>query len=183
MTALRQPANVTPLAVTIGDYLAQLSVSLRPQSVLSYRSDLQLFAAFIAERYPDVIGAGDLQRSHVEAFKAHLAASPGAKAPRLATATIRRRLSTLRMFFERIAEWGWADAPSRTLLFAGDLPKRDEALPKFLDDAAFAAFMRAARNEPRPLLRLAIELLGRTGMRVGELCELAAAAVVPIGAT
>src|SRR5436305_4880012 len=68
-------------------------------------------------------------------------------------------------------------------MFAGDLPKRDEALPKFLDDAAFAAFMRAARNESRLLLRVAIELLGRTGMRVGELCELEVDAAVLIGET
>jgi integrase len=125
----------------------------------------------------------DNLRRHVESFKRHMATAQSTTGRRLSTATVRRRLSTLRMFLERITEWGWEDAPSRALIFAGDLPKRDEALPKFLDDATFAAFMRAARNEPRPLLRLAIELLGRTGMRVGELCGLEVDAMVKIGDT
>jgi hypothetical protein len=43
--------------------------------------------------------------------------------------------------------------------------------------------MRAARAEPRPLTRLVVELLARTGMRVGELCALEADAVVIIGST
>jgi site-specific recombinase XerD len=183
MTAIPRAAASSSLSETIEDYLGQLSVSLRPQSVVSFSSDLRLFASFLAQHHPEVRGAADLKRRHVEAFKTYLAASPGTKGPRLAPATIRRRLSTLRMFLERIMEWGWDDAPSRTLIFAGDLPKRDEALPRFLDDASFAAFMRAARNEPRPLLRLAIELLGRTGMRVGELCGLETDATVKIGET
>jgi hypothetical protein len=51
-----------------------------------------------------------------------------------------------------------------------------------LDDAAAAAFMRAA-STARPLERLVIEMLARTGLRVGELCSLEADAVVRIGAT
>lgn len=183
MTALAQTASSASLSETLEGYLGQLSLSLRPQSVVSFRSDLRLFAAFVAQQHPEVKGARDLERRHIESFKMHQATSPGHKGRTLAPATIRRRLSTLRMFLERIMEWGWDDAPSRALIFAGDLPKRDEALPKFLDDATFAAFMRAARNEPRPLLRLAIELLGRTGMRVGELCGLEADAMVKIGET
>jgi integrase len=112
-----------------------------------------------------------------------MATAGGPKGHRLSVATVRRRMLTLRMFLERLMEWGWDEAPSRSLIFTGDLPKRDEALPKFLDDARFAAFMRAARSESRPLLRLAIELLGRTGMRVGELCDLEADATVKIGDT
>lgn len=42
--------------------------------------------------------------------------------------------------------------------------------------------MRAAANAPQ-LDRLVIEVLARTGLRVGELCALEANAVVRIGAT
>jgi hypothetical protein len=41
--------------------------------------------------------------------------------------------------------------------------------------------MRATHADPDPLRRLVIELLARTGMRVGELCALAHDAVVRIG--
>jgi integrase len=135
-----------------------------------------------------VVSATDLRRRHVEGYKSWLAAQPARKATSgrkttAAPATVRQRLTMLRMFFERIIEWDWDDSPPRQLVFAGDIPKRDEALPKFLDDPTFAAFMRAARAETRPLTRLVVELLARTGMRVGELCTLEADAVVIIGST
>ena len=87
----------------------------------------------------------------------------------------------LRMFFVRIVEWGWDDAPVRVPIFFGDVPKRDEPLPRFLDDATYTRFMRALATEPRLHRRVAIELLARTGMRVGELCDLEADAVTVIG--
>ncbi|HEU4543014.1 MAG TPA: hypothetical protein VFR23_17925 [Jiangellaceae bacterium] len=55
------------------------------------------------------------------------------------------RLGTLRMFFVRIDEWGWPDAPARGPMFPGDLPKIDHPLPKALDDAAAARLLRARR--------------------------------------
>ena len=163
MTALAHAKPAPSLSETIEGYLGQLSLSLRPQSVASFGSDLKMFVVFLTANHPEVQAAGDLERRHIESFKSHMATATGTKGHRLATATVRRRLSTLRMFLERIMEWGWDDAPSRALIFAGDLPKCDEALPKFLDDARFAAFMRAARSEARPLLRLAIELLAARG--------------------
>lgn len=170
------------LADTIDAYLEQISVSLRPSSVDSAAGVLKRFARFLADFDPSAVSAVDLRRRHVEGYKTWLAAQPGHKGT-AAPATIRQRLTTLRMFFERLIEWGWDDSPPRQLVFGGDIPKRDEALPRFLDDATFAAFMRAARNEKRPLTRLVVELLARTGMRVGELCRLEADAVVVIGST
>jgi hypothetical protein len=58
-----------------------------------------------------------------------------------------------------------------------DLPRCDDPLPKALDDASAARFMVALSAEPDPLRRLCVELLARTGMRVGELCALEADAV------
>ncbi len=94
--------------------------------------------------------------------------------------TVRMRLGMLRLFFERIIEWGWDDAPARCPVFEADLPKVDDPLPKFLDDASAARFMRAAA-QLEPLPRLVVEMLARTGMRVSELCDLSADAVMIIG--
>ena len=55
------------------------------------------------------------------------------------------------------------------------------SLPRFLDDAASAKLLRAARADPDPFARLAIELLARTGLRKGELMALTIGAVVQIG--
>jgi Site-specific recombinase XerD len=86
------------------------------------------------------------------------------------------------MFFVRIDEWGWDEAPARVPMFPGDLPPQDHPLPKALDDAAAAKLLRAAQNDKRLLVRVTVEVLLRTGLRVGELTDLPADAVVLIGA-
>src|SRR6202022_827795 len=78
-------------------------------------------------------------------------------------------------------EWDWPAAPARTPIFATDLPKADEPLPKFLDDGDATRLARSIAAEPDPLRRLVLEILLHTGVRVGELCALEADAVVQIG--
>ena len=100
----------------------------------------------------------------------------------LSANTFGQRLRMLRVFFERIIEWDWPDAPPRNPVIGGDIPPRPDPLPRFLDDRDAARLMAAARACPDPRDRLVIELLTRTGMRVGELADLEADAVVLIGA-
>ena len=87
------------------------------------------------------------------------------------------------MFFVRIDEWGWDEAPPRVPMFPGDLPRQDHPLPKALDDAAAAKLLRAAHPDDRLLVRVTVEFLLRTGLRVGEFVALPADAVVQIGDT
>ena len=70
-------------------------------------------------------------------------------------------------------------APARVPMFPGDLPRQDHPLPKALDDAAAAKLLRAAHNDQRLLVRVTVEVLLRTGLRVGEFTALRADAVVP----
>ena len=86
------------------------------------------------------------------------------------------------MFFVRLDEWGWDEAPPRVPMFPGDLPRQDHPLPRALDDAAAAKLLRAAQNDKRLLVRVTVEMLLRTGLRVSEYTSLRADAVVQIGA-
>ena len=106
---------------------------------------------------------------------------PGPTAATLAKNTQRQRLRMIRIFFERLIEWDWPDAPRRNPILHGDIPPRPEPLPKFLDDRDAARLMAAARAHPDPRTRLVVEMLARTGLRAGELCDLAADAVTQIG--
>jgi site-specific recombinase XerD len=163
-------------------YLEQIACVLRPGSVSGADLALRSFAAFLAEACPPPASLTAITRRHVEAFKPWLAARPGQNKPRVTAATIACRLGTLRMFFVRIAEWGWDEAPLRVPMFPGDLPRLDRALPKALDDAAAARLLRAAQADRRMLVRLTVEMLLRTGLRVSEYTGLRSDAVVHIGA-
>jgi site-specific recombinase XerD len=178
-----QLAAVKPQLVdTMRRYLQQIACVLRPGSVTGADLALRSFAGFLAETAPEVVSVADVVRRHVEDYKPWLAQRPGQNKPRVTPATMAHRLGTLRMFFVRIDEWAWDDAPARVPMFGGDLPRLDRPLPKALDDAAAAKLLRAARADRKPLVGITVEVLLRTGLRVGEYTALPADAVVQIGA-
>ncbi len=142
---------------------------------------LRHLAGRVTEADPVCVRLAMIERRHIEDFKVHLAARPGKRGRPISSTTIRHRLGLLRTFFERIIEWDYADAPSRVPIYAGDLPKADDPLPRFLDDETAARFMAALGTDPDPRRRLMVELLARTGMRVGEVGALAENAMVLIG--
>jgi site-specific recombinase XerD len=174
-----QIAETAPtLAATMLRYLDQIALSLRPASVVSADGMLRRFAGYLAANHPEVTALVDVERSHIEGFKRYLPTRPGKNGrPPLSEQTIRMTLGTLRCCFERVSEWGYPDAPTRVLIFNGDLPTPDAPLPKFLSDIDAGKLMRAAAQAD-PTRRLIIEMLARTGLRVGELCALPADAVV-----
>ncbi|HSH58354.1 MAG TPA: site-specific integrase, partial [Acidimicrobiales bacterium] len=171
------------MAATMRAYLDQLSVSARPATVASANKVLRLFAGRVSDADPACGCVAAIGRAHVEDYKLWLAARPGTKATTLSATTIRNCLGTLRTFFERIIEWGYGDAPGRVPVYANDLPRADEPLPRFLDDPSAAKFMATLATDPNRRRRLVVELLARTGMRVGELCGLEDDAMVRIGET
>ena len=158
------------LASTMKEYLAQIAVSSRPNTVESADLALRVFAGHLIETDPACVCVADVSRRHIESFKLALANRPG-KSPGkpAAVATICHKLGMVRTFFERIIEWDYDDAPRKVPIFAGDFPKRDEPLPRFLNDPTAAKFMAALAEDPDHRRRLMVELLARTGMRVGEL--------------
>lgn len=178
-TELRAPVMVA----TIRRYLDQLAISSRPATVAATSDALRFFAGQATRDDPVLGSVAQLDRRHIEAHKTWLAARPGKGGKPLSPVTICLRLGFLRTFFERIIEWGYHDAPNRQLVFPGDFPERDEPLPKFLDDPTAAKFMAALAADPNKRRRLIVELLARTGMRVGELGALESDAMVTVGDT
>jgi integrase len=179
-----ETARQAPVMVaTMASYLDQLSVSARPGTVVAVEGALRHFAGQIIEFDPTCTRVGALERRHIEEHKRWLGARVGRGAKPLAPVTIRHRLGLLRTFFERIRDWDYDDAPSRTLIFPGDLPRADEPLPKFLDDPTMAKFKAALATDPNPRRRLMVEILAQTGIRIGELSGLEENAVVRLGDT
>ena len=178
----RQWASVPArLAETLQGYVEQMRVTLRPSSVPHVEGTLREFALWLRDRAPDVQAVRDLRRSHIERYKRHLAERPNRRGQRCSKRTIAGALGTLRICLERLGEWGGEDAPVRTLMFPGDVPKLDDPLPRFIDDGAAKKLIEAARATDDPFARLVVEFLARTGMRRGELLNLTVDAVVQIG--
>jgi site-specific recombinase XerD len=182
-----QWARVAPgLAATLRGYLDQVSLTLRPATVSAAEATLREFACFLADHAPEVARVADVRRGHIEAFKTHLATRPVPRPGRngklvLSSRSIAHHLGVLSAAFARLAEWAGPDAPSCVLIFAGDFPIPDNPLPRFLDDAAAAKLLRAARDDTDPFVRLCVEFLARTGLRRGEFVDLTIDAVVQIG--
>ena len=167
------------LAATMGRYLTQVAAFLAPRSVEVADAALRQLSRWILTG-TGIEAVAQIRRDDIEDYKVWLARQHGTTGS-LSANTHRQRLRTLRAFFERIIEWDWPDAPSRNPVLGGDIPKKPEPLPKFLDDRDAARLMAAARASSDPRDRLVVELLARTGMRAGELAGLAADAVVRIG--
>lgn len=160
------------LETTARRYLAQLAVSHRLGTVTSTSASLRRFCLHLVYEHPEVDTFAQVGREHVESYKLALAAHVTAKGTPLKVNTLRMRLGMLMSFFDRIIEWGYPDVPVRNPVYLSDIPRPEEPLPKALDDAAAARFLREAAAEPELLRRVVVELLARTGLRVGELCGL-----------
>jgi len=132
------------LGATMLAYLEQLAVSQRPATIQSTDTALRLFAGFVLDHDGRVRRARHVHRRRIEAYKTTLVAPRPPDGRPLKPMTVRMRLGMLRLFFERIIEWGWDDSPARCPVFESDLPRVDDPLPKFLDDPSAARFMRAA---------------------------------------
>ncbi|WP_327583466.1 site-specific integrase [Nonomuraea sp. NBC_00507] len=169
------------MAATMHHYLEQISGTLRSSTVKNAELTLREFALLITAEDPTVSCVAELQRRHIERYKGWLLERPAARGGPLHRHTVRDRLGTLRTFLRRLDEWDADDRPARQLVFDSDMPIADEPLPRFLDDAAAAKLLAAARQDPDPFARLAIEILARTGMRRSEMLGLTIDAVVQIG--
>jgi site-specific recombinase XerD len=171
------------LAATFTSYLEQMSVRLRPNSLAGIDSSLRMFAGYLIDQYPEVRCVADVRRTHIQGYKAWLSARPGNRKPRMANQTMRGRLGTLATFFARLDELDIVDVPPRSPVLRSDLPIKDDPLPRFIDDAASAKLLAAAREHPDPFTRAAVELLARTAMRSSELLGLTIDSVVQIGSS
>ncbi len=135
----------TGLAETLQGYVEQMRVTLRPGSMPHIERTLREFALWLRGQAPEGHAVRDLRRVHIERYKRHVAQNPNLRGGRLSKRTIAGELSTVRICLERLAEWDGEDAPTRTLMFPGDVPKLDDPLPRFIDDGAAKKLIQAAR--------------------------------------
>jgi integrase len=161
---------------TLLAYLDVRATVLRPKTIEKLTSALAIFGEYVTEHHPAVRSVRDLERNHVEGFLAWTATRScrGSHDPsrRVGAHVHAHAAIVLRGFLDDITAWGWADAPRRRLVFAADIPRQPESLPRALPPDVDAALMASVQELEDRFARVAITVLRRTGLRIGELLDL-----------
>jgi len=170
-------------------YVRVRAAVLRPKSVESLINDLLPFAEYLTAYHPQLIGLHQLDRTCIEGFLAwnrtrgwrgqRAAAGAGRT---VSAAVAQSAVLSVRNLLDDITAWGWEQAPARRLVFAADVPKLDQPLPRALAPDADAAVMNAVARLDDPFARVGLAVLRGAGLRVGELLDLELGSIIDYGA-
>lgn len=157
-------------------YLTTVAVTLRPNTVELRTDSLITFAEYLAVHHPEVRSLTELTRSHIEGFLAYNHERPWrgrlARNRPVSQVVSKRTVIDLRCFLDDVTLWGWAERPSRRLLFPTDIPRLDKPLPRALPPDADRGLMAAVAGLSDPFARIGLTVLRGTGLRLGELLDL-----------
>jgi len=160
---------------TLLAYLDVRATVLRPKTIEKVTSALAIFGEFICDHDSELRSIAGLERRHIEAFLAWTAtrAGRGSHDTRQVGPHVHAHAAlTLRGFLDDIWAWGWADAPRRRLMFATDIPRQPDSLPRALPPDIDAAVMASVAGLDDRFARVGITVLRHTGLRIGELLDL-----------
>jgi integrase len=161
---------------TLLAYIEVRASVLRPKTIDKLTSSLAIFGEFLCQHDPELHSVAGLERRHIEAFLVWTStrAGRGTHDPnRMVGPHVHAHAAiTVRSFLDDISAWSWADAPRRRLMFATDIPRQPESLPRALPPDVDAAVMAAVGDLDDRFARVGITVLRHTGLRIGELLDL-----------
>jgi integrase len=161
---------------TLLAYLDVRATVLRPKTIDKLTSALAIFGEFICDHDPALRSVADLQRRQIEAFLVWTSTRSGRGSHdpnRTVGVYVHAHAAiTVRAFLDDITAWGWADAPPHPLVFDADIPRQPDTLPRALPPDIDRALMAAVAQLDDRFARVAITVLRRTGLRIGELLDL-----------
>ena len=159
-----------------------------PKSVESLVNDLLPFAEYLTAHHPQLTSLRELDRACIEGYLAwnrtrgwrgqRAAAGAGRS---VSAAVAQSAVLSLRNLLDDITAWGWEQAPPRRLVFAADVPKLDQPLPRALAPDVDAAVMNAVARLDDPFARVGLTVLRGAGLRVGELLDLELGSIIDYG--
>jgi len=158
-------------------YLQTIAATLRPSTVELRADSLVVFSEYLAAHHPQIASLTDLDRqTHIEPFLIWNHRRPWrgrvARDQAVSPVTSKRVVVDLRAFFDDLAVWGWAERPTRRLLFSGDIPRLDRPLPRALAPDVDRDLMATVTRLDDLFARCGLTILRGTGMRLGELLDL-----------
>lgn len=181
-------AMAEPIRDTLLRYTRVRAAVLRPKSVESLINDLLPFAEYLTSHHPQITCLSRLDRACIEAYltwnrtrgwRGQRAAAGAGRA--ISTAVAQSAVLSLRNLLDDITAWGWQQAPPRRLVFAADVPKLDQPLPRALAPDVDTAVMNAVAGLEDLFARVGLTVLRGAGLRVGELLDLELGSIVDYG--
>jgi len=167
-------------------YATTITAVLRPMTVQMRIKSIRVLTDWLAEHHPSVARLDQLTRTdHIEPFLAWARhrpwRGPNGDGRTVSLTQFHHDIIDLRVFFEDIAEWGWASSPQRRLIFLADLPRLPQPLPRGLAPDADRDIMAAVNGLDDTFARTGLIVLRATGMRIGELLDLELDCIVDFG--
>jgi integrase len=169
-------------------YIRARSAVLRPKSVESLVNDLLPFAGYLTASEPRLTSLHQLERSHVEGYLTWNRTRPwrgqraaAGKGRVISAAVAQSTVLSLRNMLDDIAAWGWEEAPTRRLVFAADVPKLGQPLPRALPPDVDDALMNAVAGLDDTFARIGLTILRGAGLRAGELLDLEIGSIIDYG--
>jgi site-specific recombinase XerD len=157
-------------------YLRTVATTVRPKTIEGRAATLRLFAGWLARAHPEVTSLQQLTRAQLERFLVFDAGRVShGRAHHGQTISIRHHARTvhdLRLFFDDLTAWGWAERPAVMLLHRSDTPRLPQPLPRALSPDVDTALLAAVAGLDDLAARCGITLLRGAGLRLGELLDL-----------
>lgn len=182
-------AMAAPIRDTLLRYIRVRAAVLRPKSVESLINDLLPFVEYLTAHHLQLTSLRELDRACIEDYLAwnrtrgwrgqRAAAGAGRT---VSAAVAQSAVLSLRNLLDDITAWGWEEAPPRRLIFAADVPKLDQPLPRALAPDIDTVVMNAVARLDDSFARIGLTVLRGAGLRVGELLDLELGSIIDYGA-
>ena len=172
--------NLRPAFVA---YLERKLGTCGSKTVSSLTTRLAHFGRFLAEHDPELASLAGLRRQcHIEPYLNSVANAVSAKTGKAITVADQdRRIRAVGHMLAEITEWGWDDAPTRTLVFRTDHPRKPRPLPRYVPVDADRRLRAALEASTYRLAADALLLARAVGLRIGELLDLELDCVHEVG--
>ena len=154
-------------------YLKWFATTHRSSTVSQTNNSLSRFAIFFSKYHPEIEVLDQLNRELVEEWLEWLPTYTNEKSGHsIGHTALKNNVSQVNVFLRHISQWEWADTPARPLLSSIDIPKKNEALPRFIPRADLDKIHTAILACEDPFVKAALLVLRWVGPRRGEVRRL-----------
>jgi integrase len=174
-TLTKSVRQIKPRMMAVVDrYLGERALDSEPRTIKKLDTDLSRFVDWLTKVHPDIASFAEVRRDHISEYGEALRTMIGrrTRSP-LSELTRRGSLAAMNVFFRDVVQRSYDDVPARPLMYAGDIPKLPQRIPRFIPSDELARLMEGIRTLTCPYQRAALLIARWSGARRDEIRRLA----------